>query len=152
MRALRILCLFLAALVGVRGSSMTAAAFDLAIADALSPSGDTATGGARTETDSIRFTRGSVALPADAPALLDKLASRLTADGKRRLELLAYATSDNDASEASEARRLSLDRAVAVRSYLAARGVSPTRVILRPLGDRGPDGIPADRVDLVALD
>jgi outer membrane protein OmpA-like peptidoglycan-associated protein len=139
----------LAALVGAWGGTMTAATSDLAIAAALSPSDDAATGGASTETGTLRFTPGSVALPADAPALLDKLASRLTADGKRRVELLAYATSDN---EASAARRLSLDRAMAVRTYLAARGVSPIRVILRPLGNRGPEGIPVDRVDLVALD
>jgi outer membrane protein OmpA-like peptidoglycan-associated protein len=145
MRALCAPCLLLAALIGAWVGTIAAATSGLAIAAALSPTIAAATGSA---TDSLRFTPGSVALPADAPTLLDKLTWRLTADGKRRVELLAYATG----SEASEARRLSLDRAVAVRTYLATRGVSPTRVILRPLGNREPDGIPADRVDLVTID
>jgi outer membrane protein OmpA-like peptidoglycan-associated protein len=148
MRASRAFCLLLAALLGAWGSTLACAAPDLMIAAASSPGVDAAAGKATTGTDSLRFAPGSVALPADAPALLDKLASRLAADGKRRVELLAYSTGN----EASEARRLSLDRAIAVRAYLAARGVSPARVILRPLGGRGPEGIPADRVDMVALD
>ncbi|MGO8918656.1 MAG: OmpA family protein [Stellaceae bacterium] len=97
---------------------------------------------------SVRFAPGGSELPADAEPVLDRLASRLDADGKSRVELLAYASGSN---ENSRARRLSLDRAIAVRAYLTARGVSQTRVIVRALGNGAP-GSGGDRVDVVPLD
>jgi outer membrane protein OmpA-like peptidoglycan-associated protein len=150
MRAFRVSCLLLVGVTGAWGGVLPHAVPGLALAASVpAPSVDAAAMAAGTETASLRFTPGSVALPADAPTVLDKLASRLTADRNRRIELLAYATSRTDASDA---RRLSLDRAVAVRAYLTAQGVAPVRVILRPLGERAPVGTPADRVDMVALD
>ncbi|MCH8925159.1 MAG: OmpA family protein [Proteobacteria bacterium] len=49
---------------------------------------------------------------------------------------------------ASAARRLSLSRALAVRAYLIEQGVRSTRMDVRALGDKVPDG-PADRVDVL---
>lgn len=95
---------------------------------------------------SVRFAPGRAALPADAHPILDRLASRLDSNRGSRVELLAYASGSN---EESRARRLSLDRALVVRDYLTARGVSRSRVILRPLGNHPPE---ADRVDVVSLE
>lgn len=66
-------------------------------------------------------------------------------DGDLRLQLLAYA-SDPDGSS-SDARRLSLSRALAVRAYLIDKGIRTARFIVRAQGDRYGDG-PQDRVDL----
>ena len=62
--------------------------------------------------------------------------------------VLAYATGDPD--DPSVARRLSLARAIAVRSVLMADGVPSTRIYLRALGSVPGDG-PPDRVDLNVL-
>ena len=48
-------------------------------------------------------------------------------------------------------RRLSLSRALTVRSYLISQGVRSTRIDVRALGARASDG-PADRVDLLIGD
>ena len=45
------------------------------------------------------------------------------------------------------ARRLSLSRALQVRSYLIDQGVRSTRIDVRALGANVPSG-PADRVDI----
>jgi outer membrane protein OmpA-like peptidoglycan-associated protein len=97
---------------------------------------------------SVPFAPGGSELPAAARPVLDRLASRLDSDGKSRVELLAYASGSN---QNSRARRLSLDRAIAVRAYLEARGVAETRVIVRALGN-GEAGDGGDRVEIVPLD
>ena len=60
--------------------------------------------------------------------------------------LIAYAQGDPD--QASNARRLSLSRALAVRSFLIDQGVHSSRIEVRALGNKVTDG-PPDRVDLV---
>ena len=64
-----------------------------------------------------------------------------------RFELRAYAQGTQDS--ASLARRLSLSRALTVRSFLADQGVSPTRIDVRALGNAAQDD-PGDRVDIVS--
>lgn len=66
-------------------------------------------------------------------------------DDSLRLELLAYASAKDGSS--SDARRLSLSRALAVRAYLIDQGIRTARFIVRAQGDRYGNG-PADRVDL----
>lgn len=66
-------------------------------------------------------------------------------DDSLRLELLAYAAAQDGSS--SDARRLSLSRALAVRAYLIDKGIRTARFIVRAQGDRYGNG-PADRVDL----
>ena len=51
---------------------------------------------------------------------------------------------------ASKARRLSLSRALAIRSFLIDQGVRSTRIEVRAMGNKVPEG-PADRVDIVIL-
>jgi len=64
------------------------------------------------------------------------------------VQLLAYA--EGSADTASQARRLSLSRALAVRAYLIDLGVRSTRMDVRALGPKTDDG-PADRVDVVVV-
>jgi len=87
-------------------------------------------------------------LPPDAKASLDKAVAELKRDESARLQIVAYATGGDDAG--SQARRLSLSRALAVRSYLIDQGIRSTRMDVRALGNRSPDG-PADRVDVVMI-
>ena len=104
-------------------------------------------GGAAPQGMDILFASGVSDLSNDAKAALDKLAENLKGDEKSRLQLLAYASEDSP----SKARRLSLSRALAVRSHLIAKGVRSTRIDVRALGDQIPSGEP-NRVDLQITD
>ena len=84
-------------------------------------------------------------LDAAGKARLDGLAKRLKVQSKIRMQLLAYAGGEN--LSASKARRLSLSRALAIRSYLIGKGVRSTRIDVRALGNKVPSGKPG-RVDL----
>ena len=95
----------------------------------------------------VLFASGTADLNNDAKAALDKLAENLKGDEKSRLQLLAYATEDSP----SKSRRLSLSRALAVRSHLIAKGIRSTRIDVRALGDQVPGGEP-NRVDLQITD
>ncbi len=77
-------------------------------------------------------------------ALLKDIAVRLNEDADASVQLLAYAQAENR----SKARRLSLSRALAVRSYLLSQDVRNTRIEVRALGDQVPAGKP-DRVDVI---
>jgi outer membrane protein OmpA-like peptidoglycan-associated protein len=63
-----------------------------------------------------------------------------------RIQVLAYAAGTEDTE--SKARRKSLARGLAIRSYLIKAGVPSTRIDVRALGSKA-DGGPADRVDIV---
>lgn len=63
--------------------------------------------------------------------------------------VLAYATGDPD--DPSVARRMSLSRAIAVRSALMADGVSSSRIYLRALGSQPEDKGSPDRVEINVL-
>lgn len=77
---------------------------------------------------------------------LDSIALHLASTIDSRLQVRAYAMGE-DGTKAS-ARRISLSRALAVRSYLMDKGVRPVRVDVRALGT-DTDREPIDRVDLV---
>ena len=85
-------------------------------------------------------------LAPDALPILDRLATRLIADPALRVDVLSYAGGTPET--ASEARSLSLTRALAVRDYLEQRDIRRTRIDVRALGNTAPDG-PADRIDLI---
>lgn len=103
---------------------------------------------------SLRFPAGSATLTPEAAVQLDRMAARLLSSPSERLELRAYAAPSGHGE--GEARRLSLARALAVRSYLLDRGVEMRRLIVYALGSRGleaadePGRVPpgADRVDM----
>lgn len=80
---------------------------------------------------------------------LQAVAKRLQDNESLRVQLLAYAGGEGMSS--SQARRLSLSRALAVRSYLIEQGIRSTRMDVRALGDTDREG-PADRVDIRIID
>jgi outer membrane protein OmpA-like peptidoglycan-associated protein len=92
----------------------------------------------------VRFSNGKADVPAQARAVLDGLAQRLLASSER-VRLAAFSGRAGDLS--SEARRLSLARALAVRSYLVAKGVPVERVDVLAFGG-AIDGV-SDRVDVL---
>jgi outer membrane protein OmpA-like peptidoglycan-associated protein len=93
----------------------------------------------------VAFAAGDAKLPNAARDTLKSLADKLKAEENVRLQLLAYA--GGGALSASEARRLSLSRALAVRSFLIENGVRSTRIDVRALGDKTTDQ-PINRVDV----
>ena len=96
----------------------------------------------------IAFAPGAAELSAEAEGPLRKLAGSLAADDALRLQLKAYASAER--SVASAARRLSLSRALAVRSFLIDAGVNSTRIDVRALGAKYESG-PPDRVDVITV-
>ena len=96
----------------------------------------------------IVFASGDSELPGAAREILDGVAERLAADPAIRVVLKAYASAEG--ATASAARRLSLMRALAVRSYLMDAGIDATRIDVRALGAKYEAG-PPDRVDIVGI-
>ena len=96
----------------------------------------------------LPFSAAAATLPPGARALLDRLAALLDADQALRLQLKAYA--GGDSASASQARRLSLSRALAVRSFFIEQGVRSTRIDVRALGNRTEE-TPVDRVDILVI-
>ena len=95
----------------------------------------------------ILFQPDETSLADAARRELDRLASRLSADSRLYVQLVAYAGAGG--GDASQARRLSLTRALAARSYLVDHGVEIRQIDVRPLGNKFEPGGEADRIDLV---
>jgi len=93
----------------------------------------------------VVFTPGGSQLSSSARKDLDLIATELNSKKDVRMQLMAYAGENKMA--ASKARRLSLSRALAVRSYLIEKGVRGTRIDVRALGNKVSSGLP-NRVDL----
>lgn len=85
----------------------------------------------------------------DVSGQVRTLARLLEADPAARLRLNAYAP--GEATEESKSRRLSLARALTLRGKLVDAGISSTRIEVRALGNKVPDGS-ADRVDVIVLE
>ncbi len=94
----------------------------------------------------IAFPVDSAALDEVGKSALGELVQRLLADETMRVQLLAYAGGSEDT--ASRSRRMSLSRALAVRTFLIEQGVRSTRMDVRALGNKVA-GDPADRVDVI---
>ncbi|UCH74129.1 MAG: OmpA family protein [Rhodospirillales bacterium] len=97
--------------------------------------------------DAIRilYAADATDLPKAAQAELDELAGWLTANPGVRVQIVGYASAAT--TSASDARRRSLFRTLAVRTYLIENGVLSTRMDVRALGDRT-DEEPKDRVEV----
>ena len=85
-------------------------------------------------------------LPDAAQDSLQSIADQVMTGDRQNVQLLAYGSGDN----VSAARRLSLSRALAVRSELMTLGVDNKQIEVRALGEPEGDG-PADRVDLLLI-
>ncbi len=106
------------------------------------PPTDTAADG----TIQIGFNPGSSDLPATAGGALDKLVAQMESNPDIRVQLHGFANGKSDSP--SQARRMSLFRALSVRTYLMKKGVRSTRIDVRALGKQD-DGNAADRVDVI---
>jgi outer membrane protein OmpA-like peptidoglycan-associated protein len=95
----------------------------------------------------VGFDAGADAIGPDAAARLDALVAA-SGSATNVIQVKAYAAGTPETNSA--ARRLSLRRAVAVRSYLIQRGMRATRIDVRALGIPADDG-PADRVDVIIM-
>lgn len=122
------------------------AAPETAAPSAAAPSGQSAALPGALGPKRIDFAAGSAELTAVARQTLDGIAARMQSKKSIRAQLLAYAADAGDGG--SQARRLSLSRALAVRAYLIDKGVRSTRLDVRALGSNVPDG-PPDRVDII---
>ena len=94
----------------------------------------------------LTFGAGKAAVENAAGTQLDNIAKSLKGNEALRLQLLAY--SGGASQTPSQARRLSLSRALAVRSHLIKQGIRSTRIDVRALGNKS-EGGPPDRVDLI---
>ena len=93
----------------------------------------------------VVFDESQSKLPDSAKPNLLKLADQVKDQRDVRLQLLAYAGGDD--LKSNRARRLSLSRALSVRSFLIESGIRSTRIDVRALGDKTADE-PKNRVDI----
>jgi outer membrane protein OmpA-like peptidoglycan-associated protein len=94
----------------------------------------------------ILYTAETDDVPSTATAELDAIAQDMVANQDKRIQVMSYAAGTEDTE--SKARRKSLARGLAIRSYLMHAGVPSTRIDVRALGNKA-EGGPADRVDIV---
>jgi outer membrane protein OmpA-like peptidoglycan-associated protein len=114
---------------------------------ALAPEAAAAIAGPGKRDLRIAFSGEAATLTDPAKGEIKQLAGALAKDQALRIQVKAYASGKEDASKA---RRLSLSRALAVRSYLIEQGIGSTRIDVRALGNTA-EGGPSDRVDLVVV-
>ena len=96
----------------------------------------------------VEFQPENADLPQSIKDKLAAVARQLKDDSSLRLQLKAYA--GGTAESASQARRLSLSRALAVRAHLIEEGLRSTRIDVRALGNRAEEG-PSERVDVIVI-
>ncbi len=97
----------------------------------------------------VLFNNDDTRLSADGQGILDGIVGRLEQSDRLRVQLMAYASGADLTS--SKARRISLSRALSVRSYLIEKGVRSTRIDVRALGDKA-ESDPKNRVDVNVLE
>ena len=111
----------------------------------LSPNQPSAEGSVDGGKVTVFFASKSTDLPLGTEPFFTKMVDQVKADKSLRLQLRGYAGSSE--GSVSQARRVSLFRALAVRTYLMKRGVRSTRMDIRALGNKVEKGNP-DRVDI----
>jgi len=97
---------------------------------------------------SILFSSRNSDLSSNAIEKIKELALVIVVDESLRVQLKAYASGDIDS--ASHSRRLSLARALSVRSELIENGLRSTRIDVRALGNKNAGDI-SDRVDIFVI-
>ncbi len=97
----------------------------------------------------LEFPQGETELDgAQQNALKDSVLQKLSSTPALRLQIQAYASPADNSQ--SSARRVSLTRALSVRSWLVEKGIEPSRMDVRALGTQT-NVEPLDRIDLVFL-
>ena len=94
----------------------------------------------------IPFAPDESELGKDGIAAIERLIEAGYAAGASTFSVVAYASGKPD--DPSSARRLSLARAIAVRTVLQNNSVPSRKITVRALGNQAGDG-PSDRVDIV---
>lgn len=94
----------------------------------------------------IVFKSTETTVPLTMKDEISTLAKQLIQNNNQRVTLIAYAAAVGD--QASNARRISLSRALSVRAYLIDAGVNNLRINVQAEGDKNPGGEP-DRVDMI---
>lgn len=114
------------------------------------PISDAATSAATATNSGLRVTfgTGEVDLSPASASAIHGLVQATPASDNTSYNVVAYAAGTPE--DPSTARRLSLSRALAVRSALIADGVDSSRIYVRALGAAGGSEAP-DRVDLAVL-
>ena len=97
----------------------------------------------------VVFNGDDTKLSADGQSTLENVLGKLSANENARVQLMAYAAGEDLTS--SKARRISLSRALSVRSFLIEKGVRSTRIDVRALGDKS-EGEPRNRVDVNVIE
>lgn len=93
----------------------------------------------------LTYTPGATALSDGTRSQITDIVRQLEANSSARVEIAAFASGTPE--RPSDARRLSLTRALEIRGILIDSGVRSTRIDVRALGADAQGG-PADRVDL----
>jgi outer membrane protein OmpA-like peptidoglycan-associated protein len=93
----------------------------------------------------LTFAPGQSYLSPESAESIKQLANAAASGDATTFNVSAYAPGKPD--DPSTARRMSLSRAMAVRSALVADGVASARIFVRALGEQHGDG-PPDRVDV----
>jgi outer membrane protein OmpA-like peptidoglycan-associated protein len=93
----------------------------------------------------IEFGETATKIPGDRKDFIRSLAEGVRDKSDLRLQLMAFAGADG--LSASKARRMSLSRALSVRSFLIENGVRSTRIDVRALGNKTSEK-PQNRVDI----
>lgn len=83
----------------------------------------------------VTFVTGRSRLEKDSYGVLDQVAASLIANPEVRIEIAGYTDSTGSAARNT---RLSAARALAVRAYLARRGVAPERMRTKGYGPANP--------------
>ena len=103
----------------------------------------------RKDGERITFGAGRADLNPATDAAIRALAHAAPPFAATTFTITAYAAGNAD--DPSTPRRLSLSRALAVRSVLIAEGIPSTRIYVKALGASAPAGnAPSDRVDVLA--
>ncbi len=98
---------------------------------------------------SLEFTGASADLGADQKNVIESsIIAKLKEDDSRRLQILSFASPAKEGQ--SSARRISLSRGLAIRSFLLEKGIQPGRIDIRALGENTKEK-PIDRVDLMVV-
>ncbi len=100
------------------------------------------------DTVPVFFRSGSASLDDDALGIIADIAERLVKSPEARLKILAF--SEHSGNDTNKARRLSLSRAIELRTAFAENGVDETRMDIKALGSSHGDGSP-NRADLVIV-
>lgn len=117
------------------------------VAKPATPAGETTAKAPRRWTGksmTVLFEGTELALSSTVRQQLDGVATQ-AASTTQRLELMSYAGTETQ--RASDTRRLALQRALAVRAYLMAKGMDGSRIAVRPQGPAAAGERP-ERIDI----